>query len=120
MRFIQEDKNPFITGDGEQRRDMAHRSDVVAANVFAMEYEGKFGGQHYDVGTGENISLNEMKEIVNGHFPDVRFDYVEERKGDVLLPKADMAPLKTLGWEPKVSIRDGISQCFENLARKLK
>ena len=120
MRFIREGKNPFITGDGEQRRDMAHRSDIVSANIFAMEYEGKFGGQHYDVGTGENISLNQMKEIVNGHFPDVHFDYIEERKGDVLLTKADMSPLKTLGWEPKVSIKDGISQCFENLARKLK
>ena len=68
MRFIREGKNPFITGDGEQRRDMAHKFDVVAANIFAMEYEGEFGGRSFDVGTGDNISLNEMKGIVNGHF----------------------------------------------------
>ena len=74
MRYIREDKNPFITGDGEQRRDMAHKNDVVSANLFAMEYEGKFAGQHYDVGTGSNISLNEMKDIVNEHFPEVKFD----------------------------------------------
>lgn len=115
MRFIREGKNPFITGDGEQRRDMAHKSDVVAANVFAMEYEGSFAGKHFDVGTGDNISLNEMKDIVNGHFPDVKFDYVEERAGDVMMTKADMQPLKDLGWEPKVQIRSGISKCFELL-----
>ena len=119
MRFIRGGKNPFITGDGEQRRDMAHRNDVVAANIFAMEYEGKFGGQNYDVGTGDNISLNEMKDIVNEHFPEVEFDYVEERKGDVLLTKAYMSPLKELGWEPKIHIKEGISDCFERLKKEL-
>ena len=120
MRFIREGKNPFITGDGEQRRDMAHKSDVISANIFAMEYEGEFGGQHFDVGTGSNISLNEMKSIVNGHFPDVQFGYVEERKGDVLLTKANMEPLRELGWEPEVSVREGISSCFERLKGSLR
>ena len=119
MRFIQEGKNPFITGDGEQRRDMAHKDDIVAANIFAMEYEGKFSGQHFDVGTGDNISLNEMKDIVNGHFPDVQFDYVEDRKGDVLLTKADMSRLKELGWQPERGIKEGISECFELLKGRL-
>lgn len=115
MRYIREDKNPFITGDGEQRRDMAHRDDVVSANIFAMEYEGEFAGQNFDVGTGANISLNEMKGIVHNHFPDVKFDYVDERKGDVMITKANMQPLKDLGWEPKVDIKQGISKCFEIL-----
>ena len=119
MRFIREGKNPFITGDGEQRRDMAHKFDVVAANIFAMEYEGEFGGRSFDVGTGDNISLNEMKGIVNGHFPDVQFDYVDERKGDVLLTKADISPLKELGWAPRFSIEDGISKCFRSLKEKM-
>tara|TARA_R110002020_G_scaffold241737_2_gene454991 strand:- start:2507 stop:3364 length:858 start_codon:yes stop_codon:yes gene_type:complete len=120
MRYIREGKNPFITGDGEQRRDMAHKNDVVSANIFAMEYEGRFGGQHYDVGTGSNLSLNEMKDIVNEHFPEVKFDYVGERKGDVLLTKANMEPLRELGWAPEVSVREGISNCFERLGEKLQ
>ena len=80
-----------------------------------MEYEGSFGGKHFDVGTGDNISLNEMKDIVNTHFPEVKFDYVEDRAGDVLVTKANMQPLKDLGWEPKVQIKSGISRCFELL-----
>ena len=119
MRFIREGKNPFITGDGEQRRDMAHRDDVVAANIFAMEYEGKFAGQHFDVGTGANISLNEMRDIVNEQFPSVEFDYTAERKGDVFTTKADMSPLKELGWDPKINIKEGISDCFERLKAQL-
>jgi len=119
MRFIRDGNNPFITGDGEQRRDMAHKNDVVAANIFAMEYEDKFAGRSFDVGTGDNISLNEMKDIIKGHFPDVQFDYIEDRKGDVLLTKADMSPLKELGWEPKIHIKEGISKCFELLKGQL-
>ena len=119
MRFIREGKNPFITGDGAQRRDMAHRDDVVAANIFAMEYEGKFAGQHFDVGTGANISLNEMRDIVNEQFPSVEFDYTAERKGDVFTTKADMSPLKELGWDPKINIKEGISDCFERLKAQL-
>jgi UDP-glucose 4-epimerase len=119
MRYIREDKNPFITGNGEQRRDMAHKSDVVTANIFAMEHEGTFSGRHYDVGTGSNISLNEMKDIVNEHFPNVQFDYIDKRKGDVLLTKANITPLKKLGWEPKISVREGISNCFKHLKGEL-
>ena len=56
MQYIRDVKDPYITGDGEQRRDMVHVQDVVSANLFAMNYEENFNGRHYDVGTGQNIS----------------------------------------------------------------
>ena len=34
MEFIRQDRDPYITGDGEQTRDMAHLEDVVSANIF--------------------------------------------------------------------------------------
>jgi UDP-glucose 4-epimerase len=120
MRFIREGKNPFITGDGNQRRDMAHKLDVVSANIFAMEYDGRFDGKSFDVGTGDNISLNEMKEIVHSYFPNVIFDYIDERTGDVMVTKANMKPLKQIGWQPKFHIREGISKCFEDLRSSLE
>ena len=84
-----------------------------------MEYEGEFKGRHFDVGTGDNISLNEIKNIVLEQFPEVIFDYIEERKGDVLTTKADMSALKELGWEPKMNIREGVEECFSILKDKL-
>ena len=120
MEFIRQGKNPFITGDGEQRRDMSHLEDVVSANIFAMEYEGEFSGAHYDVGTGDNVSLNEIKDIVLEFFEDITFDYVEERTGDVLLTKANMRPLADLGWSPSHDVREGIRDCYENLKFELE
>ena len=115
MKYIREKKNPFITGTGEQRRDMAHLKDVVRANIFAMEHLESFNGRHFDIGTGDNISLNEIKNIVLDYFPHVQFEYVAERKGDVALTKANMLPLKELGWEPQMDIFAGINQCFNQL-----
>jgi len=119
MQHIRDGKNPFITGDGMQRRDMANVKDIVSANIFAMEYEEQFNAQHFDVGTGLNISLNEIRNIVLDYFPNVQFDYVEERKGDVLFTKARSSELKERGWTPKVSIFIGIRECFENLKEEL-
>jgi len=120
MEYIRTNKNPFITGDGEQRRDMLHVSDAVSANIFAMGYKERFNGKHFDVGTGKNISLNEAKKIASGHFPSVKFDYVEERKGDVFLTRADTKPLEELGWKVKVTIDSGLNKCFETLLNDLR
>ena len=116
MQHIRDGKKPFITGDGTQSRDMAHKLDVVAA----MNYEGSFGGSWYDVGTGESISLNDVKSIVLNYFPDVIFKYVAPRKGDVMRTKANISPLHELGWSPKNSVLQGITECFVLLKRELE
>ena len=120
MQHIRENKSPFITGNGQQRRDMAHVEDIVSANIFAMEYNDRFNGKNYDVGTGDNISLNEIKKIVLKYFPDVEFEYVKDRLGEVLQTKANTAPLSNLGWKAKVDIINGIEDCFDKLKKELK
>lgn len=115
MHHIRVDKTPFLNGRGENRRDMLHVTDAVSANIFAMEYDGLFSGKSYDVGTGENISLNEIIEIIHSYFPEVEFERRPPRKGDVLLTRAKTSDLKKLGWQTKIEIKDGINSCFSKL-----
>ena len=120
MEFIRQGKRPFITGDGEQRRDMAHLEDVVSANIAAMARGPSFDGAVYDIGTGDNISLNEIRNIAQEYFPDVQFEYRDERLGDVLTTKAKIQPyLVNSSWEPKHKIENGIRECFEKLSVEL-
>jgi len=119
MEYIRQSKNPFITGTGNQRRDMINVQDVVSANLFAMQYPKSFSGAVYDTGTGTNISLNEMKKIVEKHFPEIVFDYINERPGDVKETLASCDSLLSLGWEAKINITDGINECFNVLKEKL-
>lgn len=115
MSAIEKGQRPYITGDGEQRRDMLNVHDAVSANIFCMERKENFDGQHFDVGTGENVSLNEIKEIVKEYHPNVEFDYVDPRAGDVMYTKADTSGLKKLGWQVKVNIKEGIRKCFKGV-----
>ena len=111
MRFIREGEKPFITGNGEQRRDMIHVEDVVSANIFAMNCENNFKGKNFDVGTGNNISLNEIKDIVK-KYHNVEFQFKKARPGEVILTKADTKPLEELGWKHSISIKEGVKRCF--------
>mgnify|MGYP003109549373 FL=1 len=113
MECLRSEVNPFITGDGTQRRDMVHVDDVVSANMFAMTYEGEFGGKHFDIGTGSNISLNEIKDIVKEYHPEVVFENVPPRPGDIATSEADIGPLKSLGWTSQINIFDGVKSCFD-------
>jgi len=115
MHAIRNDITPHINGDGEQRRDMVNVEDVVKANIFCMEEEAAFNGAVFEIGTGTNISLNQIKEIVNKHFPKIQFEYRPSRPGDVKETKAKISPLKSLGWTASIDIFEGIEDCFRRI-----
>mgnify|MGYP003640912414 FL=1 len=117
MQYIRDKKDPFITGDGNQRRDMLHVDDAVSANIFAMNSDKDFNGKNYDVGTGDNVSLNEIKEVIELLHPDINFEFRENRPNEVASTKADIYPLKKLGWQTEISIKKGIFRCFKQLQK---
>tara|TARA_Y100001937_G_scaffold18642_1_gene25673 strand:- start:23663 stop:24550 length:888 start_codon:yes stop_codon:yes gene_type:complete len=120
MHSIREGVQPYITGDGEQSRDMVNVDDVVRANIFCMNHDKNFEGAVFEIGTGDNISLNEIKDIIIDEFPDIKFNYVPPRAGDVFTTKANIEPLKELGWTADVDIREGIRDCFVRLKNELR
>jgi len=117
MDSIRKGTNPFITGAGHQRRDMIHVKDVIAANIFCMNYKDKFNGEMFEIGTGENLSLNEIKDIVCAYFPETTFDWKPSRLGDVEETLANIDNIGDYGWEPSVSLVYGIHECFERLIK---
>jgi|TARA_R110000824_G_scaffold81370_1_gene204548 UDP-glucose 4-epimerase len=111
MELIKQSKPLRIDGDGEQTRDYIHVDDIVSANLFCANYEGKFAGSCFDVGTGEAISLNSVKEFVKERYK-VKWQQAPEREGDVRHTLASIKPLQDLGWEAKIKIADGLKKCF--------
>ena len=120
-KYLSENKRPYITGDGEQRRDMTHVEDIVSANIFCAENIDKedLWGNWYDIGSGENISLNELKNIVLQYFPNQEFDYIEPRPGDVMYTKADIDKFNVHGWKSKVKLSDGLNAIFKTLKEEI-
>jgi len=99
-------KEPLtIHGDGEQTRDFTHVSDIVAANLLAMD--APVGdGRAINIGAGHNVSVNRIAELIGG----ARIQK-ENRAGDMRDTLADISEAsRVLGWHPRVSIEDGIAE----------
>lgn len=94
-----------IVGDGEQRRDFTHVSDIVEANVLAGNLSNKeIVGELFNIGTGENFSILEIKDFVGGNYI-----HIPPRKGEARITLASNDKAKNiLGWQPKVKLKDWI------------
>ena len=110
---ILEGKNPTINGDGLQTRDYVYVGDVVDINLKAIESD--FTGP-LNVGTGREITVVELFNIlkeVSGK------DDIEEIHGPPKEGEQRRSRLsyklakKALGWQPKVSIEEGLKLTYD-------
>jgi UDP-glucose 4-epimerase len=93
-----------IVGDGKQRRDFTHISDIVEANLLAAEKLNVAGP--VNIGTGRNYSINDLAVMIGGD----RL-YVAERVGETRETLANnMRAREELGWTPKVALEDYLKQ----------
>ena len=112
-------RSPNIYGDGLQERDFVYVSDVVEANL-AAAYLGD--GRIYNIGTGEPVTVNRiyslLQEFTEFHQEPV---YLPRRAGDVLKIALDPGrAAQELGWEPKVSLEDGLRHSVEHVREASK
>jgi len=105
-------KQPTIFGPGDKTRDYTHVSDIVKANIVALN-KGK--NAIYNIGTGVETSDQEIFDTL----ADVlgykgKPIYAPVRKGEVYRISLDCSKArKELGWSPKLSLREGIAQTAE-------
>ncbi len=104
LKLAKEGQALTITGDGEQTRDFIHVSDVASAIIAASIKEAVGKGEVLNVGSGQETSINVLASMIGEVL-----EYVPAR----LEPKhtlADISQTKALlGWEPKISLEEGIT-----------
>ncbi|MFA6094469.1 MAG: NAD-dependent epimerase/dehydratase family protein [Candidatus Paceibacterota bacterium] len=110
-RFLKqhrEGKKMTITGDGTQTRDFTHVRDIVQANILAMGSDKVGKGEVINIGSGQNISVNEIAKLIGGPA-----EHIPAR----LEPKHTLADnsraRKLLGWKPSMKIEEGIRELLE-------
>ena len=101
-----------LWGDGSPKREFLHVDDLAEACYTCMEkYEGE---EHINVGTGEDVTIKELAETI----VDV-VGYKNEYEWDTSKPNGtprkvlNVDKIKALGWEPKISLREGIETTYE-------
>ncbi len=112
MEMIRQRKPLRIDGDGQQTRDFIHVKDIVSANLFCMNHEVSFNGKVFDLGSGQSVSLNYIKNFVD-KYNDVHWHHAPARKGDIKNVNADISDMLLLGWKPKIKIENGLKKCFK-------
>jgi nucleoside-diphosphate-sugar epimerase len=108
---------PHVHGDGQQSRDFTYVANVVEANVRAITAPD-VAGQALNVACGNQISLLDLLDTiatVTGR--PLQPVLGPARPGDVLHSAADIGQArKVLGYEPSVSLEDGLRATVDWLA----
>jgi UDP-glucose 4-epimerase len=97
-----------IDGDGEQARDMLHVGDAATANLAALE---SGAGGTFHVSSAIPVTINDLYRklaILTDYTLPPNFG--PRRKGDVFRIALDNTrALLDLGWQPRVSLEEGLS-----------
>ncbi len=103
---------PVINGDGEQTRDYVFVKDVVNANVMAL---GPNCSGTFNVGTGREATVNELtRSLLKGAGSDIAPQNAPARGYEQRRSCLDCKKIKdSLGWEPKVSLEEGLVETYE-------
>lgn len=101
-----------LWGTGLARREFIHADDLArAVLVAADEYDGD---SHLNVGTGKDISIKELAHLVakiSGYSGEIVWD---STKPDGTPQKLlEVSKMNSLGWNPTISLEDGISATIE-------
>ena len=97
-----------LFGDGSAARSFTYVADAVAATVAAME-RGR-GGEAYNVGGGEEVSVLQALETLAA-VAGRRLEVVRSarREGDAVRTAADTSRIAAdLGWEARTPFADGL------------
>jgi GDP-L-fucose synthase len=107
-----------LWGTGLPKREFLYVDDLAEACLLLMNtYNEK---QFVNVGTGEDLSIRELAELIkeiSGFEGDLLFD---TSKPDGTMRKLmDVSMMKSLGWQPNVSLKEGIEQVYKEYSDSL-
>ncbi|MCG6858647.1 MAG: GDP-L-fucose synthase [Salaquimonas sp.] len=110
---IADAKSMTVWGSGQPLREFCHVDDLADALVFLAERY--CGEMHINIGTGDEISIRELAEMicdVVGYTGKLDFD---PSKPDGTPRKlTDVSRLTAMGWRAKTGLREGIAQTYRD------
>src|SRR5437588_4397329 len=102
----------IVWGTGEPRREFLHVDDLAAAVLFLLEkYDAP---EIINIGCGEDISIRELAELicdVVGFRGELKWD--RSKPNGTPRKLLDVSKIKKLGWQPTISLRDGVARLYE-------
>ncbi|KTC84684.1 bifunctional GDP-fucose synthetase [Legionella drozanskii LLAP-1] len=113
---IRGDKQLSVWGSGTPMREFLYVEDMADACVFLMEEKTSDG--LFNVGTGIDISIRELAEIVMdvvGFTGEIVFD--ETKPNGTPRKLLNVEKMKNLGWKAKTDLRTGITKTYKDFLK---
>lgn len=112
IRRVVDGENPLrVWGDGSPVRDFIHARDVARAMLLVME---KNPSGPVNIGSGQGVSIREIVDILLRRAnpkPEILWD-TSKPSGD-RKRVMDMTRARALGFEPEISIEEGIDEVMD-------
>ena len=104
-----------IWGTGKPRREFLHVDDLAEACLFLMDcYDAS---EIINVGAGKDLSILELAQMIAREVQfrgDLRFD--SDKPDGTPIKLLDDSRLKAMGWQPKISLEEGIRGVYQAYA----
>jgi len=113
-------KPPIIFGDGKQTRDFVYVEDVVDANMLALTTK-EAKGEVFNIAAGKVTTITQLvgslQEIMNKKY--LKPIHKRPRPGDIRHSYASIEKAKKiLRYEPKFSLKEGLTRLVEWCSRE--
>jgi UDP-glucuronate 4-epimerase len=111
-KWIQESLPVLVNGDGEQSRGFTYVDDIARGTILGLR---PLGYEIINLGGHESIKINELIQILEDMIgKKANVEYRPFHPADMFANWADVQKAKRLlGWEPKVTLKEGISNLVE-------
>ena len=101
-----------LWGDGSPMREFLYADDLAEACYVCMQNYNKF--EHINIGSGEDVTIKELAETIAGVVGyDREIEWDTSKPNGTLRKVLNVVKIKSLGWEPKVGLREGIEKTYE-------
>ena len=110
-KFHEADDKVTLWGDGSAMREFLHVDDLAEACYVCMQDYNE--PESINIGTGEDVTIKELAETVADIVGNKIIWWDESKPNGTPRKVLNVSKLKSLGWEPKISLRDGIKSTYE-------
>ena len=122
MKLKQDRTRLEVLGTGEQEKAYMYITDTAEA-AYILAERMKQGHKPVNVSSGERLTVARIADLVcrGLGLSNVEIQYTGNKRGwtgDVVITDLDISLLKSFGWEPKISLEEGLSKYLAWLVGK--
>ncbi len=100
-----------LWGDGSPKREFLHVDDLAEAAYTCMEKYND--SEPINIGSGEDLTIKELAETIGDVVGYTEIEWDTSKPNGTPRKVLNVDKMKSLGWEPKINLREGIESTYQ-------